>query len=165
MPTIISGDTGVNQITAGAIEFADLPTGSVLQVVQGSTSTQVTVSDANEYDTGLTATITPKFTTSKILVIINQADCAKIDVQGPIQFSLFRNSTRLYYFASQLLYQSSGAATRLAVNCAGSYLDSPATTSAVTYKTRFSSLAGGSTTRIQFTEGAASTIQLLEIAG
>jgi hypothetical protein len=31
MPTIISGDTGVNQITAGAIEPTDLPSGTIVQ--------------------------------------------------------------------------------------------------------------------------------------
>ena len=132
-------------------------------MVQATYSTTVSTSTGAEQDTGLTATITPKFATSKILVLVTQADCAKIDVQGPISLYLYRNSTSIYTITSQLLYQSAGAATRLSVNCSGSYLDSPATTSAVTYKTTFAS-SSGSTTRIQF-GGTPSTIQLLEIAG
>jgi len=159
--------TGVSlnatDLSSGTVGYARLPTGSVLQVVQATYSTEVSTSTGTEQDTGLTATITPKFATSKILVLANQADCAKIDVQGPIQLYLYKNSTKIITFTNSLLYQSTGAATRLAVNCSTSYLDSPATTSATTYKTTFSS-SSGSTTRIQF-NGGTSTIILMEIAG
>jgi hypothetical protein len=134
--------------------------GQVLQVVQGSYSTSVSTSTGAEQDTGLTATITPKFSTSKILVLVTQADCAKIDVAGPIQIYLYRNSTNIFTVANQLLYQN--ASSRFCVNCSGGYLDSPATVSATTYKTTFASSAGSST-RVQF-GGTPSTITLMEIA-
>ena len=153
---------GTNVITNGKVVASAQPIGAVLQVVQATYSTTTTSSTGAEQDTGLTATITPTSASSKILVLVSQADCAKVDVQGPISLFLYRNSTAIYTITSQLLYQSPGASTRFAVNCSGSYLDSPATTSAVTYKTTFTS-SSGSTTRIQF-GGTPSTIQLLEIA-
>ena len=71
MPTIISGDTGVNQITAGAIEKADLPSGSVLQVVQVSQNVRFVLNTAaakiNE------ANLTTSATNSKILAILSCA--------------------------------------------------------------------------------------------
>ena len=45
--------------------------GSVIQVVNGLLPTGVANATASYVDTGLTATITPKFATSKILVIYN----------------------------------------------------------------------------------------------
>ena len=41
--------------------------GHVIQVVEGSTSTPDSTSSTSVVDSGLTATITPKFSTSKIL--------------------------------------------------------------------------------------------------
>jgi hypothetical protein len=163
LTTIIDGSLGITfPVTAGSASAVQASSGRVLQVVNATYSTQASTSTGAEQDTGLTATITPSSTSSKILILVSQADCAKIDVQGPISLYLYRNSTAIYTITSQLLYQSPGAATRLAVNCSGSYLDSPATTSAVTYKTTFAS-SSGSTTRVQF-GGTPSTIQLLEIA-
>ncbi len=46
--------------------------GGVVQVVHGTKSGEVTITSTSFQDTGVTATITPKFNTSKILVIIDQ---------------------------------------------------------------------------------------------
>ena len=46
--------------------------GGVVQVVHGTKSGEVTITTTSFQDTGVTATITPKFNTSKILVIIDQ---------------------------------------------------------------------------------------------
>ena len=142
--------------------ISTLPAGSVLQVVQATHSTEVSTSTGAEIDTGLSATITPQFTSSKILVLFTQADFAKIDVVGPIVVYLYRGASNIYSVAYNLLYQST-TSSRFAVNCSGSFLDSPSSTSAVTYKTRFSS-SSGATTRVQL-GNSTSTMQLLEIVG
>ena len=49
-----------------------LPTGSVLQVVENTTTTQVAVSVNGYSDTGLSASITPSSTSNKILVLVYQ---------------------------------------------------------------------------------------------
>ena len=46
--------------------------GGVVQVVHGTKTGEVTITTTTFQDTGVTATITPKFDTSKILVIIDQ---------------------------------------------------------------------------------------------
>ncbi len=46
--------------------------GGIIQTVFGEKSGEVTITTTTFQDTGLTATITPKFNTSKILVIIDQ---------------------------------------------------------------------------------------------
>jgi hypothetical protein len=84
MPTEISGATGVNKVQTGAIETGDLPTGSVLQVVQtvysgitAQSNVTAQTTDSGGYSsaglnwTDLDTTITPSATSSKILVMIN----------------------------------------------------------------------------------------------
>jgi hypothetical protein len=120
--------------------------GSVLQVVSATTSTQVSVSGGTYTDTTLTATITPKFSTSKILVLVNQP--ARVLPQATTSavfagIQLVRNSTAILIPVSDGAgpYQLGFASTstnqpgfRIGWNV--SYLDSPATTSATTYKTQ-----------------------------
>jgi hypothetical protein len=64
--------SAINLSNATSLAYAALPTGSVLQVVNATYATQVSNSTSTYADTGLTATITPKFATSKILVLVNQ---------------------------------------------------------------------------------------------
>jgi hypothetical protein len=66
MALILSGDTGV--------PASGMPTGSVIQTVNGTYSSQVNTSSTTYVDTGLTATITPLFATSKILIMVDHAD-------------------------------------------------------------------------------------------
>jgi len=57
-------DANASLLTTGTLPSARLPSGTILQVVQGSTST-VTTNATNTYaDTGVTATITPRGTAS-----------------------------------------------------------------------------------------------------
>ena len=148
--------------SAAAIATTKLGVGAVLQVVQATYSTEVSTSTGAELDTGLTASITPSSASNKILVLFTQADFAKIDVVGPIQVYLYRGASSIYTVAYNLMYQAT-TSSRFAVNCSGSFLDSPSSTSAVTYKTRFASSSGAST-RVQFSNST-STMQLLEIKG
>ena len=68
------------------IPTSGVPTGGgggVIQMVFGSTTTQVSVTSGSNTDTGITATITPKFSTSKIMVITS------------VQWELYRESTEV----------------------------------------------------------------------
>lgn len=164
MPTIISGDTGIDKISPGAIEFADLPAGSVLQVVHSTYATSVLNATSTMADTGLTATITPKFATSKILILVEQNSVAKDTGNTGVNIILFRNSTQLgglYGFVAA--YTNSTAANNIG-SVGINYLDSPATTSATTYKTQFASNNSVANSYVQ-QFNATSTITLMEIAG
>ena len=135
----------------------------VLQVVQGSTATAVSNSTSTYADTGLTATITPLFNTSKILVMVAQCGVRKssADASNRVSLQLLRSATVLDVFAASYAF------TTTAINFDGevsiNYLDSPATTSATTYKTQFQNPNNTASVSVQVgTE--TSTIILMEIA-
>jgi hypothetical protein len=139
--------------------------GSVLQVVNASYGTQTSTTSSTFSDTGLTATITPKFATSKILVIVSQNGCYKAAGNTYLQLRLLRNSTTIINLESLANYSNTSVA--MGVNASSTnYLDSPATTSATTYKTQFCSGDNSTSVTLQILNGvqAASTITLMEIA-
>jgi hypothetical protein len=115
--------------------------GKVLQVIQGTTTTLVTSQSTTFADTTLTATITPTSATSKILIMASHALKKDSGNQTPrLSMRLVRDSTALVTSIFQALYTN----TDLRQNSMFSYqyLDSPATTSATTYKTQFANQAG-----------------------
>ena len=134
--------------------------GKVLQVVNSSTSTSVSNSTNTWVDTGLTASITPSATTSKILVLVDQTGGYKSGSTG-VGMRLLRGSTTIDTFEV-----SAGNNLASTVNQFGgvgtNYLDSPSTTSAVTYKTQFNAIDNVAQAIVQY-NSATSTITLLEI--
>jgi len=141
---------------------ATLPAGSVIQVVQGTYSSNVTISTGTYTFTGLTATITPQFATSKILVQIEQQGCKAFNANtGDINLRLQRNSSDIYKFALGYFY---GISSEFRSGISGCYLDSPATTSATVYRTMFAANDGGSCVMQNDNANTVSTITLMEIA-
>jgi hypothetical protein len=134
----------------------------VLQVVTATYSTQTTSSSNAFADTGLTASITPSATSSKILVVVQQAGCGKSASDTEAQIKLLRGATDISTFASQVGLTGS-AATNIVGTQGVIYLDSPATTSSTTYKTQFRSVANTASAVVQG-NGCMSTIALLEIS-
>lgn len=164
MTTTVNGDTGVSAVQPGAVESLDLPAGTILQVISGSTSSQVANGASAFADTGLTATITPKSATSNILVIVNQNGVQKNtgDASLSVGLRLMRNATNIATFATTLLQTSTAL---LQTGAAGvTVLDSPNTTSPVVYKTQFSSTPNFGTVYVQAGSGVVSTITLMEVA-
>jgi hypothetical protein len=136
----------------------------VLQVVQGTTSTAVSNSTTTQADTGLTATITPQSATSKILVLVSQVNCEKSgqNADNALNLFLYRGASQIQQFASAGGY--TGTVLQGIANYSTVYLDSPATTSATTYKTRFSNFTNAAQVIVQTGSLAQSTITLLEIS-
>jgi hypothetical protein len=132
--------------------------GKVLQVVYASYNTDTSSTSASYADTGLEATITPTLSSSKVLVLVQQNGLRK-EGNTSINLKLFRGATELLKFAE--LLGSTATTARNIVAAGASYLDSPATTSATTYKTQFAA-DNGATAYVQ-NSTAASTITLLEI--
>ena len=141
----------------------NFPAGSVLQVVSATYNTQVTNSTSSYVDTGLTATITPSSTSSKILVLLHQAEVGKETNNTYIAVQLLRGATVILTPAVSVGYTASSASNHTATVSAA-YLDSPATTSAVTYKTNFNSQANNAIAYVQL-NNSGSTLTLLEIKG
>jgi hypothetical protein len=164
MPTIISGDGTITGLTATGISAVqNLPAGSVLQVVNATYGTQVTNSTTTYADTGLSAAITPKFATSKVLVIVSQS-CKKSSASASngVNIKLFRGATDL----GQVVYVQGFTASTIDNYSVATiqYLDSPATTSSTTYKTQFANLVAASLVGVQADGTGISTITLMEIA-
>ena len=117
--------------------------GKVLQVVQATYSTSTTVASTTFTDSGLSATITPSSATSKVLVLYSMAvQSSRDNFNAYGAQRLLRGSTAILEAASGLQnaigisVETSATETSMAVNSmiSGNYLDSPATTSATTYK-------------------------------
>jgi hypothetical protein len=172
--TMTVGNGDITGITRGAIEATAIGAGAVLQVVQSNYSTTVTVSTNTYTDTGLSASITPTSATSKILVLVQQSlytAAASGGTGGGLK--LLRGATDIYNpmpadATGPFGFYVSAPGLYLMANL--QYLDSPATTSNITYKTQgrpYSSGAGQSVS-FQVTGGAlnaGSSMILMEIAG
>jgi hypothetical protein len=134
----------------------------VLQVVAASYNTETSSATNTFVDTGLTATITPSSASSKILVIANQSGCYKDSNNTYLGLRLMRGATELAFFESFGGNNATAAANGFG-SCSTSILDSPATTSATTYKTQFRSEQNLSRVLVQVAS-ARSSIVLLEIS-
>ena len=125
--------------------------GKVLQVVQATTTTNATNTTSTMADTNLTATITPTLNTSKVLVLTNQNMRGFTTTVAYYNFGyqILRGATVVYdmgsagfgTFAWSSSYSGTSNDNRMYVS--GHYLDSPATTSATTYKTQMNSNTTG----------------------
>lgn len=152
-------------ITTGSsgqsIPKAALPTGSVLQVVNATYGTQGSTSSTSFVDTSLTATITPTSNTSKILVFVSQTGLYKSGTNSYVKLRLVRGSTTIVAIENEIVVTASTATSTAATST--TYLDSPATTSATTYKTQIA-LGGSAGTIYWNVTDAVATITLMEIA-
>jgi hypothetical protein len=158
----LSGNTGQSIVGVPATLFANQPLSyvyrlsnttwypfsvarsAVLQVLASSLTTTVSNNGVAFADTGLTLTITPSSATSKVLIqwaIPNGSDTATASVG----FNLVRNGTNIAQGTGGTTNitssNDSGGSSHAGVN-ALVFLDSPATTSALTYKVQFKSQSG-----------------------
>ena len=136
------------------VPTAGVPTGGgggIIQILQGSTNNRVETSSQSFVATNLSATITPKFNTSKIFVMVS-GDCNTNADDNEIYISIFRKigggsfqdlgataNGEYYGFMS-----ARSNADRLHSAVSINYLDSPATISSVEYKVYIRKTSTGS---------------------
>jgi hypothetical protein len=161
MAMIIDGTNGLtfNNSTVQA------SAGQVLQVVSATYNTQTTTTSTSYVDSGLSASITPKFSTSKILVMANGvSNYSRVltSIDAGIGFLLVRDATNIYNhnIAFYVFINGASSSNDFYSQFSLSYLDSPATTSSTTYKLQFRTYSG--TAKVQ--DGSPSSIILMEIA-
>lgn len=137
--------------------------GKVLQVIMGSTSSAVGNSTSTYADTGLTATITPSSSSSKVLVLVSQngVGVTEGNASNRIQAKLLRGGTDIAKFAEDSIW-SNTALLKFGFSYSLNYLDTPATTSATTYKTQFNNMNNTAAAYVQVSNSL-STIILMEI--
>ena len=151
--------TKINNNTLSAV--TGLPAGvggKVLQVVEASFSTPTDISSTSYVDLGLSTTITPNSASNKILILTeSQGEIG--DGEG-FGIAILRGATNIYETGNYHNYV--GGATQINMRNSYTYLDSPSTTSAITYKMQVKVYAG----TVRLNQNTTITKMLLmEIAG
>jgi hypothetical protein len=163
-PTNLPSTFGTGEVLTASQMNALRGAFRVLQVVYGSTTTQVTNNTATYADTLLTATITPQSSSSKILVMVSQNGCFKTagDAENRVALRLLRGATNVGQITGNLFLYT-GTALSLGGSTSISVLDSPATTAATVYKTQFMNPQNTAAALVQ-ENSATSTMILMEIS-
>jgi hypothetical protein len=159
----------VKSIAAPVGYDLQMPAGSILQVENAVLQTNNISTTSQTYvDTGLADSITPKFSTSKILIHVDLNGIYRGTATGDATFNLVRGSTELETISSMGMYHLSTGVSEHSGTASFTFLDSPNTTSGTTYKVQFKSITG-STVYVNLRYNASnvvrSSITLQEVAG
>jgi len=145
------------------VQTAMLGTGAVLQVVQSSISTNVYTTSTSFVATGLIASLTPKFSTSKILVTLN-GGFTTYNTGILVISQIYRQIASGSYTGIGGSETVSSQGVAYGVPHSLSWLDSPATTSTVNYQPYFKG-SDASGAYFNYFGNGAPTLTLMEIAG
>ena len=158
---------GTNTITMPASTgtmalTSDVPGAAKISQILSTTKTDTfSTTSATFVDTGLTASITPSASNSKILVICEISSIGKANSNTRVVLKLFKGSSALITFAQEVAETGDNSSNKVG-NSGCTYLDSPNTTNAVTYKVQMNSGAGSSYGQTGGS-GGASTMTLMEV--
>jgi len=166
--TVDAGTLATDSVTAAKLEVsaitgADLPAGSVLQIVSTKYASAVNISSTTFQNSGLGANITPSSTSSKILIMITASVGGDGYDSSYLYGAPFRDSTELMEvaFCRDQPVSNYGATSE---SLALTYLDSPSSTSQITYRLKGRATNANHQFRFNYVSGH-STITLMEIAG
>lgn len=142
LQTPSAGSVNTAQLASSAVTNAKIATpltlGKIGQIVTGSTTTQVSHNTSSYTDSNLSASITPSSTSSKIYITANIAFLVQANnLNAGGSFRILRDSTAIVG-GEQTFENYISATGATAVIFYGrdniNYLDSPSTTSSITYK-------------------------------
>jgi len=162
MSVIVDGTNGVDTVQKAAL-VGKLPAGTVLQVVTATISSSLTTSSTSAVASTLIATITPSSATSKILVLVNGGGIDSNTANNGQTTYLYRNiASAGYSLLSQMevFFNVSGNAFG---GHSFNYLDSPATTSSISYQPYYKVNGGSGSVWFNNNSGVVS-LTLMEIA-
>ena len=169
----LNGTTGVSLVQDGVITDANLPAGSVIQVIQGDKlAVNFTNATTSYVDIGISASITPSSTSNKVLVLAQFLQNARensgssTEIQTAVILTDGSDNSIYQPYTTSLgqlsLYMNTGATggdhdiwSIGVIN----QLHSPSTTSSFTYKLRGRNLTG------DYCRVRGGQIILMEIAG
>ena len=143
-PAYVTTGTSGQVLTSGGVGVA--PTfqtaasggGKVLQVITGEVTTSTSVATSTFTDVGLSASITPSSTSSKILCMWTMQGSFG-SYNSSIGVQLVRGSTNVYSTSGLSDVRQGGGGWDYSLARSYYYLDSPSTTSATTYKVQVGS--------------------------
>ena len=119
------------------IPAAKMPTGSVIQVVEDSNETQLSTSTTAWVDTPLSVTLTPSSTSSKVHLQYSFRGIFLGGTGRGFKFRILRDSTSIHDSGGP--YETYFYSTAAYLSTSDIALDSPTTTSAITYKVQVAS--------------------------
>ena len=157
-PSVTFPDSTVQDTSAivgGKVPYANLPVGSVLQVINSNFTTIQSTTSSSPVSTTLTASITPKASTNKIYISVSSVGGQSSSGRSS-RFYIYRGATQL---TTTECNDNSGL---LYFPICMTWLDSPATTSATTYTIYFATDGVG--TNYFGQANSPSVITLTEIA-
>mgnify|MGYP001172278265 CR=1 FL=1 len=180
-----TGNVATNSITTASGSTITVPTGkqlivtdtggvrvpgTVLQTVFAEHASEVSLAAGGYIDSGLTATITPKSTSSKILVQVSmQFRCAgNAGHDAGIGWRIVRGSTNVWTSTTSYrvyAYESASDPNQIRGSDKINYLDSPSSTSALVYKIQGVGYNAGNNSNIKIQDSNnQSSMVLMEIA-
>jgi hypothetical protein len=138
--------------------------GHVVQVVHGKTTSFTSITSTSPVATGITATITPTSTSSKILILASTNGIYKGSGNTFMRTKIYRNLSLAFYVQEIAAYNNATGAN--SGNVMSHHLDSPSSTSALTYEI-YAALNGAGTVHFN-NQNAGRTMEsgitLMEIA-
>ena len=136
------------QNLATASDISGLSLGKVLQVIESYSTTQVVISSETYADSGLSVTITPASTSSKILLMATYQ--AEFYQWAGMSTRFLRDSTALFTpgDGQSLMHGSNAHTSKEHHHGTDQLLDSPNTTSEVVYKLQIRGDIGGAPSQV-----------------
>lgn len=129
---VLDGSQGITYpVTAGSTSTLQAGSSKVLQVIQSSLTTSQSTAGGVLISSNLSASITPTSSTSKILIMVNGGKTYAA-ANSLLYCQMYRNGSTLGSSVSWVPIEIGGAQVGSAQH-SFSYLDSPATTSSITY--------------------------------
>ena len=144
--------------------------GGIVQTVTVNDTSNATLNSTSYADTGLSATITPTSSSNKILIYLTipaQSFRSALEPAGGLR--LLRGTTQIIeypYAYTMEAAPSSNSRVFFTYVFNSQYLDSPATTSAVTYKVQGKVYTTANSSQLVYNQNnSTSTITLIEVSG
>jgi len=159
--------TGVS----GTLPDANAPSGSVLQVVQAAPNVQLNTTSTTFVATGTKVNITPSSTSSKIFVMCTSGlfwvnSTSSTGTGGGL--TIYRDSTNINPSGGNQMIRNYRSGTGTSIQSGGctlSVLDSPSTTSQITYEVYIQSIWNNPSVRWNDDDQDIAIITAMEIAG
>ena len=135
--------------------------GGIIQMVQDTYSTESSTANSSYTETGLSVNITPTSSSSKVLVSFNlplQKGASNLRIATVLR----RDGSNIYTANFEACFNN--ASTQATETVSGMFLDSPATTSAVTYDVQVK-VSSGSGTFYWAVSSCICTLTAMEVSG
>jgi len=168
MSIVLNGTTGITTPALDSVaqfSSADMPAGSVIQVVKGDLlpSTASTTSTSFQ-SSGIQANITPSSNSNRVMVLL---DCQiwNTTASDYCVGTIYRGGVNLFSNTRNCWFMHGLDGTGYNQQLSATHVDSPNTTSSVNYHFYFASYTGGSSIRIGDRDYGSPRLYLLEIAG